>query len=115
MKAEPQIKLHSFTKADWTELKSLASPPQEVKIIFDMVAAMFNMNDFTWASHKKNLFKDYKVFQNYDAAFMSQDAINNVKAKLAEHPEITVESITKKSKAAAAALKWVHEALEHHK
>jgi dynein heavy chain, axonemal len=100
--------LDSLTKADITEVKSFAKPPEAVQTVMEAVCCLFDMKP-DWDSAKK-LLGDSNFMENlktYDKDNIKESVLKKVRVYTA-NPIMQVEGVAKVSKAATGLCMFVH-------
>lgn len=100
--------LDSLSKADITEVKGFAKPPEAVKTVMEAVCILMNSKP-DWDSAKK-LLSDIAFIEklkSYDKDNISPSTLKKL-SKYVTDPAMAVDAVKKVSKAATSLCMWVH-------
>lgn len=119
--AEPALKsamqsVRGIKKRDLDEVRNLARPPNNVKLTLECVALMLGEKNIEWADVRKLLSKGDFIpsILNFDADKLSAKQIKMVKDKYIDgNPDLTVESVTRSSKACGPLFKWAESQIKY--
>jgi len=119
--AEPALKsaqasVRGIKKRDLDEVRNLARPPNNVKLTLECVALMMGEKNVEWADVRKLLSKGDFIpsILNFDADKLSAKQIKMVKEKYIDgNPDLTVESVTRSSKACGPLYKWAESQIKY--
>jgi len=113
---EAQGAVKGIKKRDLDEVRNLARPPNNVKLTLECVAMMLGETKVEWADVRKLLATADFIpsILNFDADKLSAKRIKTVKEKYMDgNPDLTVESVTRSSKACGPLFKWAESQIKY--
>jgi dynein heavy chain 1 len=119
--AEPALKdaqasVRSIKKRDLDEVRNLARPPTNVKLTLECVAIMLGETKVDWADVRKMLSRTDFIpsVVDFDADKLTSRQIQLVKEKYLDgNPDLTVEAVTRSSKACGPLYKWAESQIKY--
>jgi len=111
-----QTSVKSIKKRDLDEVRNLVRPPNNVKLTLECVAIMLGEKKIEWTDVRKILSKTDFIpnIVNFDADKLSQKQIKLVSEKYLEgNNELSVESVTRSSKACGPLYKWAQSQIKY--
>ena len=104
-----QAAVKSIKKRDLDEVRNLGRPPKNVQLTLECVAIMLGEKNTDWKDVKKLLGKKDFIpsIINFDVDKLTKRQTKIVQDKyLAGNPELTIETVTRSSKACGPLYKW---------
>eukprot|EP00587_Corethron_hystrix_P001648 CAMPEP_0113299688 /NCGR_PEP_ID=MMETSP0010_2-20120614/1622_1 /TAXON_ID=216773 ORGANISM="Corethron hystrix, Strain 308" /NCGR_SAMPLE_ID=MMETSP0010_2 /ASSEMBLY_ACC=CAM_ASM_000155 /LENGTH=4034 /DNA_ID=CAMNT_0000152971 /DNA_START=8 /DNA_END=12112 /DNA_ORIENTATION=+ /assembly_acc=CAM_ASM_000155 len=103
-----QTSVRSIKTKDLNEVKSLARPPENVKLTLECVAIMMGEKKVDWVDVRKLLSKSDFIpnILEFDVSKLSAKKIHVVKEKYLSNANLTEESVMRSSKACGPLFKW---------
>jgi dynein heavy chain 1 len=119
--AEPALQsaqsaVRGIKKRDLDEVRNLARPPNNVKLTLECVSLMLGESNAEWTEVRKLLAKQDFIpsILNFDADKLSAKQLKLVKDKYLDgNPDLTVESVTRSSKACGPLYKWAESQIKY--
>jgi dynein heavy chain 1, cytosolic len=118
--AEPALKsaqasVRGIKKSHLDEVRNLARPPNNVKLTLECVAIMMGEQKIEWADVRKMLGKSDFITNvlEFDADTLSDKQINLVQTKYLDNPDLTVETVTRSSKACGPLFSWAQSQIKY--
>ena len=111
-----QTSVKSIKKRDLDEIRNLARPPNNVKLTLECVAIMLGEKKIEWADIRKLLAKTDFIpsILSFDADNLSDRQVKIVQDKYLDgNTELTVESVTRSSKACGPLYKWAESQVKY--
>ena len=111
-----QTSVKSIKKRDLDEIRNLARPPNNVKLTLECVAIMLGEKKIEWADIRKLLAKADFIpsILSFDADYLSDRQVKIVHEKYLDgNAELTVESVTRSSKACGPLYKWAESQVKY--
>jgi len=118
--AEPALKsaqasVRGIKKAHLDEVRNLARPPNNVKLTLECVAIMMGEQKWEWADVRKMLGKSDFIANvlDFDADTLSDKQINLIQSNYLGNPDLTVETVTRSSKACGPLYSWAESQIRY--
>ena len=98
----------NIRKAEFNEVKSLATPPRIVQLVMEFVIVLIGEKQKDWANIKKVIRgEDFlSTILNYDPNLLTYDMIQEIKGTYLTNPELNQEAVSRGSKACAPLYAW---------
>lgn len=103
-----QSAVKSIKKKDLDEVRGMARPPENVKLTLECVGIMIGEKKIEWTDIRKMLNKSdfIPTILAFDVDKLTSKKIQAVQSKYLSRPELTVESVTRSSRACGPLFKW---------
>ena len=118
--AEPALKsaqasVRGIKKSHLDEVRNLARPPNNVKLTLECVAIMMGEQKLEWIDVRKMLGKSDFIANvlEFDADTLSDKQINLVQTNYLGNPDLTVETVTRSSKACGPLYSWAESQIKY--
>jgi dynein heavy chain 1 len=107
--AQAQESVSSIKRQHLQELRTMAHPPEPVKITMESVCIMLGNKVDSWKAVQQISRKDDFIanITNYDTAKLTSRIVEEIQSSYINHPSFNFETVNRASKACGPLLQWV--------
>jgi len=105
---EAQQAVKGIKKQNLVEVRSLANPPQAVKIALEAICILLGETNLEWKNLRSIIMKDnfIPMIVNFDTENLKDDISKKMRTKYLNNPDFTFEKVNRASLACGPMVKW---------